>query len=155
MSTTPKMTTTHRAVLGAVLQKLKKEGELDLKQSDLAAAAGVGASTWSRVEKGDNPLTTEQLRKVAERLGTRPSTILALAEESAKELEAKGIAVLDEFPGSSTESKDKEGNENEGVNAAKAAAMASLTIAVPLVGPVLGGIVAGLSAYSLWKDKSK
>lgn len=154
MSTTPKMTTTHRAVLGAVLQKLKKEGALDLKQSDLAEAAGVGASTWSRVEKGDNPLTTEQLRKVAARLGTRPSTILALAEESAKELEAKGIAVLDEFPGSSAESED-EVNEKEGVSAAKAAAIASMTIAVPLVGPVLGGIVAGLSAYNLWKEKSK
>jgi len=82
-------------------------------------------------------LTTEQLRKVAERLGTRSSTILALAEESAAELEAKGIAVLDEFPGSSTESKDKEGNGHESVSAAKAA-MTTVTIAIPLVGPVLG-----------------
>lgn len=86
---------------------------------------------------------------MAEKLGTQPSKILALAEDASEELAASGISVLDDFPDISTN------QTNDEISPSRAAFIAGAAIAVPLVGPVLGGIVAGLSAYHAWKEKSK
>ena len=117
-----KTVTTYAAILGAVLGQIRTAA--GLKQSDLAESVGVGPSTWSRIEKGESSLSTDQLKLAADALKTSPSEILnmvALAEAVAAE---KGI-------------------EREPVGQAKwTAATGAIALGlIPVVGSVLSGIV--------------
>ncbi len=117
-----KTVTTYAAILGAVLGQIRTAA--GLKQSDLAKAVGIGPSTWSRIEKGESSLSTDQLKLAADALKISPSEILnmvALAEEVAAE---KGI-------------------EREPVGTAQwdVAAGAIALGLIPVVGSVLSGIV--------------
>jgi transcriptional regulator with XRE-family HTH domain len=121
-----KTVTTYAAILGAVLGQIRTAA--GLKQSDLAAAVGVGPSTWSRIEKGESSLSTDQLKLAADALKTSPSEILnmvALAEEVTAE---KGI-------------------EREPVGQSKWTA-ATGAIALGLI-PVVGGVLSGIVGAAL------
>lgn len=83
--------TTTGAVLGAVIASLRNTA--GLKQSDLGEIAGVGPSTWSRIEKGESGLSIDQLRLIARALGYTPGEILNMAEAAEVEAQAKGIEV--------------------------------------------------------------
>ncbi|MCZ6764659.1 MAG: helix-turn-helix transcriptional regulator [Alphaproteobacteria bacterium] len=83
--------TTYAAVVGRVLVLLRRERRI--RQSELAGAAGVGQSTWSRIEAGASALTVDQLGRVAKALGLDAGDILAKADESVAGLEAEGIKV--------------------------------------------------------------
>lgn len=121
--------TTYAAILGAVLANLRTAK--GLKQAQIAERLDLHVSTWSRIEKGEGPITAEQLRKAAELLGDTPANILAkaaVAEESAK---GQGIKVEEKWSG-----------------ATRATAMGSGAIAriagamvIPVIGPVLGALV--------------
>jgi len=126
--------TTSAAVLGAVLAKLRTlKG---MKQADLAEAVKVGASTWSRVEKGESGLSIDQLRLVAKALGQTPGRILEIAEAAEQEAIKKGINL--EPLGTST----------------KVFTAASLTSLIPVFGNVLGGLIGGVIA-SYVKEKKE
>lgn len=83
--------TTTGAVLGAVIASLRNTA--GLKQSDLGEVAGVGPSTWSRIEKGESGLSIDQLRLIARALGYTPGEILDMAEAAELEAQGKGIDV--------------------------------------------------------------
>jgi transcriptional regulator with XRE-family HTH domain len=85
-----KPVTTYAAILGTVLGQFRSAA--GLKQSDLAGAVGIGPSTWSRIEKGESSLSTDQLKLAADALGISPSKILEVVEFAEKITAAKGIA---------------------------------------------------------------
>jgi transcriptional regulator with XRE-family HTH domain len=83
--------TTYAAIVGQVLVFLR-EGK-NIRQSDLAAAAGIGQSTWSRIESGASAFSIDQLDRAATALDVRPADIMAQADDAAAALEAEGIRV--------------------------------------------------------------
>lgn len=120
---TPEAVTTSSAVLGAVLIKLRAlQG---LKQSDIAEVVGVGTSTWSRVEKGEGELSIDQLRLAAKALGYTAGQIIEIAE--AAELEAIKSGISIKPLGTS----------------AKTLLNVSFSSFIPVLGNVLGGVIAG------------
>ncbi len=84
-------------VLGQLLKRRRQEREIT--QEDLARKIGVTASAWSRVESGKTAITVQSLRLAAEVLGTSASALLASAEKTAAEIEAKPeFRVREGFP---------------------------------------------------------
>ena len=83
--------TTYAAIVGQVLVFVRRQQ--GVRQADLAAAAGVGQSTWSRIEAGVSALNMDQLGRAAAALGLGPGELLARADESARVLERAGIRV--------------------------------------------------------------
>ncbi len=88
-----KPATTYSAIVGCLLaREREKQGLLQLA---LAEKVGVGQSTWSRIERGDSPLTVEQLRRAARALGAKPSAILQSADSASEALKRSGVNVQD------------------------------------------------------------
>jgi transcriptional regulator with XRE-family HTH domain len=83
--------TTYQSVIGRILVKFRKA--LNIDQSVLAASAGVTQSTWSRIERGESPLTVSQLAKASESLRVHPSNILIEAEQAISELKKQGVII--------------------------------------------------------------
>lgn len=125
-----KTVTTYAALLGAVLGTLRSGAEL--KQSDLAEAVGIGPSTWSRIEKGESSLSTDQLKLAADALGIPPARILEMVELAEKFTSEKGI-------------------EREPVGRPQwtAAAGAVALGLIPVVGSMLSAIVANAIASKI------
>lgn len=166
MNATITTETTFRAVLGAILAN--RRIALGLKQEEVAKAAGLSTPTWSRIERGENPLTTEQLRRVGIALKVSPSALIKLEEEAVKELEERGTVVREELS-SAIEAAAKlqsagmlaiapgivGGAASGAAIAARigvgAASGAGLGFAVPVVGNILGALIGGLAAYIAWQ----
>ncbi len=83
--------TTYAAIVGQVLVFLRQDK--GIRQADLAAAAGVGQSTWSRIETGRSALTVDQLGRTARALEIETGDIITKADETVAVLEAEGIRV--------------------------------------------------------------
>jgi transcriptional regulator with XRE-family HTH domain len=81
--------TTYAALLGAVLCHARTAQ--NAKQSDIASAVGVGPSTWSRIERGESSLSTDQLKAAADFLQMSPARILKAVEAAEEETAARGI----------------------------------------------------------------
>ncbi|PVE42863.1 helix-turn-helix domain-containing protein [Limnohabitans planktonicus] len=126
--------TTHQAVLGAVIARLR--GESGLKQTDLAEALGITPSAYSRMEKGESAMSTEQLRLLAERLKVTASHILELTDEAS--------AALSENSGVSVKSLSREA---WGAGAMVAAGF------MPIAGAALGALVGNLLQKHFAKGK--
>ena len=163
--------TTYRAVIGGILARLRLD--LAMSQEDVAKAVGVSVPTWSRIEKGENPLTTEQLRRAALKLGMTGSTVLKLEEDAVSEFASKGIDIREEFtPMDPVESNRQSipseavligcaGNPSSlsssvavaiapaAVIGSAAASVAGLVsgFSIPVVGAVLMALIAGTKAY--------
>jgi transcriptional regulator with XRE-family HTH domain len=137
--------TTSAAILGAVLARLRKDK--NLTQEELGKAAGVGATTWSRIEQGSSQLSTEQLRAAAKALGVTAAFVLGKAEELEEEFKAKGIVVGDVPP------KDWAGVNSGGVLDALRPYWGVLgSVAGPLLIPLAGAALGGLIA-KYWPDE--
>lgn len=91
--TSPAVGTTYQSVLGAVINSVRSDAEKRIKQADIAKAVGVTVSTWSRIERGESPLTLEQLLSVALFLNFPLSKLFQKIEEQIDELEKQGIQV--------------------------------------------------------------
>ncbi len=65
------------AATGSVLRRAREMR--DVTQQQLAAAVGVSASAWSRLEAGRCCLTVEQLNRACRYLGHDPWVVLELA----------------------------------------------------------------------------
>lgn len=137
MSDISSVVTTSAAILGAVLARLRKEK--NLTQEELGKAAGVGATTWSRIEQGSSQLSTEQLRAAAKALAVTAAFILRKAEELEEEFKVKGIVVGDVPP------KDWAGASSGGVLDALRPYLGAIgAVAGPLLIPLAGAALTGL-----------
>jgi len=89
--------TTYRSIVGQVIVNIRKK--LGFDQASLSNAVGVTQSTWSRIERGESPLTIDQLIKASEYLRIRSSVILSEAEQAMDNLKKQGVIVrLDHTP---------------------------------------------------------
>lgn len=139
MSSASSVVTTSAAILGAVLARLRKEK--NLTQDELGRAAGVGATTWSRIEQGSSQLSTEQLRAAAKALGVSAAFVMNKADELEEELKAQGIVVGDVPP------KAWAGASSGGVLDTLRPYLAVIgAAATPLLIPLAGAALAGLIA---------
>jgi len=83
---------TFPAIVGAVLQSLRKDEGKD--QKSVADALGLkSVSAWSKVENGDTALTVEQLVVACLELGVLPSDVLQVAEDQALSLSDRGVTM--------------------------------------------------------------
>lgn len=130
--------TTTAAVLGAVLATIRNEA--GLKQSDVADHVGIGASTWSRIEKGESTISVEQLKLAAKALAVTPSYILGMAEIAEKDIALRGVRIED------TTSPTK---FSIGRVAAGAAGGAALGTVIPVFGTALGLLVGATIGHLL------
>lgn len=89
--------TTYRSIVGQVIVNIRKK--LGFDQASLANAVGVTQSTWSRIERGESPLTIDQLIKASVHLRIKSSVILSEAEQAMTNLKKQGVIVrLDHTP---------------------------------------------------------
>jgi transcriptional regulator with XRE-family HTH domain len=111
--------TTYSAIVGSILaqERISKR----LNQGAIAEAVGVGTSTWSRIEKGESSISVDQLKLAAEALQQTPGRILDMAAEAERAIASRGIRVNNRMT--------------------SGALLATMGI-IPLIGPVLGGIIA-------------
>lgn len=150
--------TTNRAVLGAILLCLRNLKQIN--QEQIASFAGVSAPTWSRIEKGDNPLTVEQLRKVSIALCVDASSILKLEEDIVKKLASAGILVNDQPPDTDRETNGK-GKEDSAFICQKDVAQSFSTFAekklksqfvVPVLGYTLIHFIVNSTSLESWYE---
>lgn len=83
--------TSYPAILGRVLEHLRKEKGLD--QADVSACLGLTQSAWSRIERGQSGISMEQLVKVGELLLKKPHEILADTDLASEQLEQEGVLI--------------------------------------------------------------
>ncbi len=88
--------TTHTAVFGAVLSLLRERR--GIKQGAFARKIEMSNPSVSKIEKGDTPLSYENLIKCSSILGLKASTILDICERIEAALMERGILVLPEAP---------------------------------------------------------
>lgn len=84
-------TTTYPAVVGRILVLARES--VGVPQAELAAAAGVSQSTWSRIENGSSGLSIEQLSLAAAKLRCTPGHLVAEADRAVNGLAAQGVFV--------------------------------------------------------------
>jgi transcriptional regulator with XRE-family HTH domain len=130
--------TTHQAVLGAVIARLRSE--IGLKQTELADALGITPSAYSRLEKGESAMSTEQLRLVAERLGVSAAYVLELTDEA--------VSALPESSGVNVQTISRE-SWIAGAGALVATGF------MPIAGAALGALVGNLLQKQLRKHKNQ
>lgn len=79
------------SVVGSVLGEVRRHAGKG--QADLAVACGMTQSGWSRIERGQVPITVEQLALAARELDCRPSELLSAADRAVDVAREDGIEV--------------------------------------------------------------
>lgn len=85
--------TTYRAIVGRLLQQQRKAAFPDGEK--FAKLVGISQPTLSRIESGAVATSVEQLRRLAEALGTTPAQLLDQADRAAAMLPKKGVQVVE------------------------------------------------------------
>ena len=85
--------TTYPQVVGAVLAKARNVRGLN--QDDMARHLGIAQATWSRFENGQSSISVEHFRMAAHVLEMHPANLMQSAEQTAFNLQSRGITVLD------------------------------------------------------------
>lgn len=83
--------TTYPAIVGRLLAEERRTR--GMKQDELASSIGIQQSALSKLERGEVPLTVEQLALAAEMLDTTPGQILRNADRVAAQARTRGIHV--------------------------------------------------------------
>ena len=133
----PRMATTSNAVLGHLLALIRRRRHLT--QAQVAEALGLAGSTWSRVEKGETPITVEQLRVVADKLDVDAATLLVLARQAEDALKGSGFLVGGGFVARAVSRLVQPGLT--GLTAASRGATGLWGGILPLVGTALGAFL--------------
>lgn len=132
--------TTFQTILGAVLCDLRSKRESNGKpttQSEMAEVVGVNSSTWSRIERGESPVSLEQLLRAANFLNVPLSEVFTETEKRAAKLRERGVHI----------EINKESLKNSGALPVGAAGLAAL------LGPAtIAAAIGGLAYWYLNKD---
>lgn len=83
--------TTYAAIVGRIIV-LRREAK-GMDQAALAKSQNLSQSSWSRLERGESVINTEQLHSVAQELGTTAGDILNEADDVAAELRTRNVEV--------------------------------------------------------------
>jgi len=87
---------THMAVFGAVLALLRENRKI--KQGAFAKKIEMSSPSVSKIEKGETPLSYDNLRKCSDTLGIKTSKLLEVCENVEEALRDRGIRVLTKNP---------------------------------------------------------
>jgi transcriptional regulator with XRE-family HTH domain len=87
----PIVATSYVKITGAVLRSLRKTK--GLTQSQVASHVGLKHSAWSRIERGQVPVTVEQTARACERLKLTPGEFFKACSEIVKECLRQGLVV--------------------------------------------------------------
>jgi transcriptional regulator with XRE-family HTH domain len=82
-------------LVGKVLANQRAARNFD--QAAVAAALGISQSAYSRIERGETPISVFQLSRASRCLGMRPGEILARADGWADQLVGQGVQIADEW----------------------------------------------------------
>lgn len=142
--------TTDNAVIGAVIAQLREMRKPPMRQFELADLMGLTAPSWSRVEKGETPLSAAQMRALSKIFGITSDRIFELAEKATELLRGKGISV-------ESQGFLKSLAKSETTNNLSGSALAGLAASgvIPIFGPVLLGIIGSVMAYNNIKKQDK
>ena len=88
--------TTYSAVLGSVLARVR--AELGFDQRAMAAKLSISQATWSRIERGESPITAAQLYDVGRYLKVQPHTFMKEADTIVGNLERAGVIIYHQKP---------------------------------------------------------
>ncbi len=146
----PRMATTSNAVLGHLLALIRRRRHLT--QAQVAEALGLAGSTWSRVEKGETPITVEQLRVVADKLDVDAATLLVLARQAEEALKGSGFLVGGGFAAGAVSGQAQLGLT--GLTAVSRGATGLWGGILPLVGTALGAFLGSNLGSALEKALS-
>jgi transcriptional regulator with XRE-family HTH domain len=146
--------TTSSAVLGAILAKLRTEK--GMKQGELADKVEIGASTWSRIEKGESGISIEQLRSAAKALGVKPGLIFEMLEAAEKAVGERGVRIEPTNSSIKATATIVSGTTGAAVAGAAAAAASGAAIGtvIPIIGTALGAMIGG-AMFHFFKDDDK
>lgn len=89
----PTVGTTFQSVLGSVISAIRTSKDPSITQTDIANYVGLNVSTWSRIERGESPLTLEQLVGVALLLDFPLSKLFETVEHQIQLLGEQGVEV--------------------------------------------------------------
>ena len=95
-----KPATTYSEVLGRLIALRRKK--LNITQEKMAGKLGMTQAGYSGLERGRSPFSVPQLRKVSALLGHDVQELLHHTDDTVDDLEAQGIDVLPEKPGTGT-----------------------------------------------------
>jgi transcriptional regulator with XRE-family HTH domain len=137
----PVLATTYQGVLGAVISSLRSSGEEATRtQGKIAEKLDVTVSTWSRIERGESPLSLEQLLIVADQFKIPLSKLFQIVEVQIEKLRKQGINVA----------TSKEAlNENSALQISN-----SQLLAMGILAAIPGGPL-GIAAYAVYKTLLK
>jgi len=93
-TTTPRPSLTYSALVGRVIQQLRKNAGVD--QVEMANALGISQPGYSKLESGGSAMSLPQIRKIARALKMTPSAILAQVEQYERQLVLQGVAILED-----------------------------------------------------------
>lgn len=86
----------YNMLIGKILQRHREL--LGKSQSEIAEAATLTQSAYSRIESGQTALTISNLRVIAGALGSTSDAVIKEADMLAKQLESQGVSVPPEKP---------------------------------------------------------
>lgn len=88
--------TTYSAVLGSVLARYR--AELGFDQRGMAANLTISQATWSRIERGESPITAPQLFEAAHFLKIQPYQLVQEADGIVENLRRAGVTIYTHKP---------------------------------------------------------
>ena len=88
--------TTYSAVLGSVLARVRSQ--LGFDQRAMAAQLSISQATWSRIERGESPITAGQLFDVGKYIGVQPHEFMKEADGIVVNLERAGVIIYHQNP---------------------------------------------------------
>lgn len=133
------------ALVGAILSEERESR--GTSQATAAKDAGLAQSTWARMELG-RACTLENLAKASALFGFQMWQLLRVAEDRANGLRNQGIEVVYDLP---TDDEMKE-EADHWLTGSSIISKASLLALAPMIGPVGWSVMAGVAAYTAWKE---
>lgn len=98
-TSTPQLPTAvmpYNVLVGKILQRHRETS--GISQSEVAAAAGLTQSAYSRIESGQTALTISHLHVIANALGKKPDEIMREVEDVSERLVSQHVSVPFEKP---------------------------------------------------------
>lgn len=129
-----KIHTTHTAVFGAVLSLIREQRKI--KQGSFAKKIQMSSPSISKIEKGDTPLSYENLIKCSQILNLKTSFLLETCEKVEEALRERGIRILNMYP--------EEAQQEE--------VMPKDTMIMSMFGKILKDYIKHSKIYELLKD---
>lgn len=83
--------TTYPVIIGNVIKQLRDQK--GISQGEMAQVMGVSQAAWSKLENGKATLSTSQVARAADHLGTSANVVMQYADMAVDNFKSEGMAV--------------------------------------------------------------